>query len=82
MQRRLTIDAKRDLPVYPSFIQLRKFSYYAINNRLDEVGVKRIRRLGSSNEFEQIREYVRGDNFRKINWSATARKRELMVNQY
>jgi uncharacterized protein (DUF58 family) len=82
IQRRLTIDAKIDLPVYPSFIQLRKFSYYAINNRLDEVGVKRIRRLGSSNEFEQIREYVRGDDFRKINWSATARKRELMVNQY
>ncbi len=82
IQRRITVPAKCFLPVYPSFIQLRKFSYYAINNRLDEVGVKRIRRLGSSNEFEQIREYVRGDDFRKINWAATARKRELMVNQY
>ena len=82
IQRRVTVSAESTLPVYPSFIQLRKYSYYAINNRLDEIGVKRIRRLGSSNEFEQIREHVRGDDFRKINWTATARKRELMVNQY
>ena len=38
--------------------------------------------MGASNEFEQIREYVKGDDFRKINWNATARKRELMVNEY
>jgi uncharacterized protein (DUF58 family) len=82
VQRRVTVPAQINLPVYPSFLQLRKFSYYTIHNRLDEVGLKRIRRLGSSNEFEQIREYVRGDDFRKINWTATARKRELMVNQY
>ena len=81
-QRKVTIAAGRRVAVYPSFMQLRKYSFYAIHNRLDELGVKRVRRLGSSQEFEQIREYVRGDDFRKINWAATARKRELMVNEY
>jgi uncharacterized protein (DUF58 family) len=33
-------------------------------------------------EFEQIRDYVQGDDFRTINWKATARRTHLMVNQY
>jgi uncharacterized protein (DUF58 family) len=33
-------------------------------------------------EFEQIKEYVRGDDYRTINWKATARKEALMVNNY
>ena len=80
--RKFTVNVSQDAAVYPSFIQLRKYAYFAIHNRLDEIGIKNIRRLGASNEFEQIREYVKGDDFRKINWNATARKRELMVNEY
>jgi uncharacterized protein (DUF58 family) len=33
-------------------------------------------------EFDQIKEYVRGDDVRSINWKATARANDLMVNQY
>lgn len=33
-------------------------------------------------EFEHIKEYVRGDDYRTINWKATARKADLMVNNY
>ena len=54
----------------------------AISNRLSEVGVKKIRRIGHSMEFEQIKEYVRGDDYRTINWKATARKGQLMMNNY
>jgi uncharacterized protein (DUF58 family) len=45
-------------------------------------GIKKIRRLGHNNEFEQIKTYVVGDDFRTINWKATSRRHELMVNQY
>ena len=45
-------------------------------------GIKKIRRLGHNNEFEQIKNYVQGDEIRTINWKATSRKNELMVNQY
>lgn len=70
------------VPVYPSFIQMRKYELLAISNRLTEVGVKKIRRMGMNREFEQIKEYVQGDDYRTINWKATARKSRIMVNQY
>jgi len=41
-----------------------------------------VRRIGHSYEFEQIKNYVRGDDYRSINWKATSRRHELMVNQY
>lgn len=81
-QRRFIIKAKEAVPVYPSFIQMRKFEMYAISNRLTDLGVKKIRRLGHTMEFDQIKEYVRGDDIRSINWKATARSNNLMVNQY
>lgn len=54
----------------------------AISNRLQELGVRKVRRIGHSMEFEQIKEYVRGDDYRTINWKATARKDALMVNNF
>ena len=68
--------------VYPAFLQMKKYQLLAASNRLTEIGVKPIRRLGHSTEFEQIKEYVRGDDYRTINWKATARSNKLMVNQY
>ncbi len=70
------------VPVYPSFLQMRKYELLAIHNRLTEVGVKKIRKIGHNQEFEMIREYVGGDDIRTLNWKATARRSRLMVNQY
>ncbi|MGC3944168.1 MAG: DUF58 domain-containing protein [Chryseolinea sp.] len=81
-KRRFKFSADVVVPVYPSFIQMRKLELMAISNRLTEVGVKRIRRIGQNMEFELIKEYVSGDDFRTVNWRATARKNTLMVNHY
>lgn len=70
------------VPTYPSYIQMRKYQLMAISNRLTEMGVKQIRRLGHTTEFEQIKDYVIGDDYRTVNWKATARSGQLMVNQY
>ena len=70
------------LPVYPGFLQMRKYELMAISNRLHDLGVKKIRKIGNNREFEQIKEYVKGDDYRSINWRATARRSKLMVNQY
>lgn len=67
---------------YPSFIKLRQYELMAISNRLSDQGMKKIRKAGHSTEFEQIKEYVQGDDIRTINWKATARKSQLMVNHY
>ena len=45
-------------------------------------GIKKMRRLGHSYEFEQIKTYVQGDDIRSVNWKATSRRNQLMVNQY
>ncbi|MBE7179394.1 MAG: DUF58 domain-containing protein, partial [Mucilaginibacter polytrichastri] len=70
------------LPVYPSFLQMRRYELMAISNRLTEIGIKKIRRVGHSMEFEQVKPYVQGDDFRSVNWKASARRDELMVNSY
>ncbi|HBX67419.1 MAG: DUF58 domain-containing protein [Balneola sp.] len=82
VRRKISIPAQQTVPVYPSFIQMRKFKMYAISNRLTDIGIKKIRRVGHTMEFDQIKEYVRGDDVRSINWKATARANDLMVNQY
>ena len=67
---------------YPSFIQLRKYDMMAFSNQLSQYGLKRIRRIGHTMEFEQIKDYTQGDDLRTINWKATSKKNVLMVNQY
>jgi len=81
-KRRFIFPAAKTIKVYPSYIQMRRYQLLAVNNRLQEAGVKRVRKLGHSMEFEQIKEYVRGDDYRTINWKATARKTDLMVNNF
>jgi len=82
VSRRFNFVQAEVLPVYPSFLQMRKYELMAISNRLNEIGIKKIRRLGHSLEFEQVKNYVAGDDYRTINWKATARQGNLMVNNY
>lgn len=82
LKRRLKHVADKMVPVFPSYIQMRKYELLAISNRLTETGIKKIRRIGHNLEFEQIKKYVAGDDIRTINWKATARKNDLMVNHY
>ena len=82
VQRRYRFSQDMMVPVYPSFMQMRKFELLAISNQLTDAGIKKIRRRGNNAEFEQIKEYVAGDDYRTINWKATARKNKLMINQY
>ena len=81
-ERKISGGEEQKVKVYPAFLQMRQFELMAISNRLTEFGVKQIRKMGQSMEFEQIRQYVLGDDYRLINWKATARKNSLMVNQY
>ena len=82
VKRKFTFDADIDIPVYPSFIQLKKYELLAFSNKLMQHGMKKVRRLGHTMEFEKIKEYVAGDDFRTVNWKATAKSNKLMVNQY
>jgi uncharacterized protein (DUF58 family) len=82
VSRRFTLEASTMIPVYPSYLQMRRYELLATASRLTESGIKRIRRLGHTLEFERIKNYVTGDDIRTLNWKATARRNHLMVNQY
>jgi uncharacterized protein (DUF58 family) len=82
IERKFIFDNDITVPVYPSFIQMRKYELLAISQRLVDAGIKKIRRIGQNTEFDQIKEYVSGDDPRTVNWKATARKNRLMVNTY
>jgi uncharacterized protein (DUF58 family) len=80
--RRFQFGKDAMVPNYPSFLQLRKYMLMAFSNKLLEYGLKKIRRIGHTMEFEQIKDYVTGDDIRNINWKATAKRNQLMVNQF
>jgi len=81
-ERKFVLREKYQVPCYPSFIQMRKYQLLATTDRLMEMGIKRIRRIGMTTEFDHIREYVRGDEYRHMNWKASAKHNKLLVNQY
>lgn len=81
--RRIKNEGHQVVKVLPSFLALRQFELLAYSNNLAEAGSRKIRKIGHSLEFEQIKEYVTGDDIRSINWKATARKGgQLMVNNF
>jgi uncharacterized protein (DUF58 family) len=81
-KRKFVFDANREVAVYPAYLQLRKYELMAVSRDLFESGAKRMKRIGHSYEFDRIRKYVPGDDYRDINWKATARNGSLMANQY
>jgi uncharacterized protein (DUF58 family) len=82
VERRLIFEQPQDVDVYPSIIQMKQYELRAMRHIAHDTGIKKMRRIGHSYEFEQIKNYVQGDDFRSINWKASSRRATLMVNQY
>lgn len=82
VSRRHIVGMPQMVPTYPSVIQMKKYELLAFAKTATMEGIKKVRRLGHSYEFEQIKTYVQGDDVRSINWKATSRRSQLMVNQY
>ncbi len=82
VERRLVYKQPQEVNVYPSIIQMKRYELRAMRQIAHESGVKKMRRIGHSYEFEQIKNYVEGDDFRSVNWKASGRRGTLMVNQY
>lgn len=82
LERRVIIETPQSVLVYPSVLQMKNFEFLMFSQQTQQRGIKKIRRLGHNNEFEQIKNYIQGDDIRTINWKATSRRSELMVNQY
>ncbi len=82
IQRKITKDISESVAVFPSFIQMKKYEMQVFSQTASLTGIRRIREIGENDEFEHIRNYSQGDNIKSINWKATSRRNELMVNQF
>jgi uncharacterized protein (DUF58 family) len=82
LARRTIYPHQAPVHVYPSILQMKRFEQMLFQQNKLQTGIRRVRKIGMSREFEQIRTYVPGDEIKSINWKATSRKNELMVNQY
>lgn len=81
-RRFLSYNVESDLHVYPDMKQLSEFAVLARTNRLSLMGVRRTRRIGQDNEFERLRDYTLDDNYKYIDWHATARRNKLTVKDF
>lgn len=71
-----------EVKVYPNLLQLREYELLSRMERLQDLGVHLLHRRGEGTQFESLREYVPDDEFRRIDWKATARKRKPITRQY
>lgn len=82
LERRISHKIDKAVPVYPSVIDMRKYELRHMDRTVMFYGMKRIRKVGNSTEFDQIKDYIQGDDVQHINWKATSRSNRLMVNHY
>ena len=80
--RRSTVDAEDELLVQPGVRDLSRERGHSLRHGLRAPGPRRSRRWGEGREFESMREYVRGDDPRAIDWKASARRRKYLVRDY
>lgn len=81
-QRLLSPPAVREIHVYPNLKQVEEYAVLARTNRLNQMGVRRTRRIGQDNEFESLRDYSYDDTYNHIDWLSTARRHRLTVREY
>jgi uncharacterized protein (DUF58 family) len=79
--RQVNIDAEATVKVYPDVQAVRVYDLMARQDR-DPAAIRASRIRGGESEFERLREYRRGDEFRSIDWKATARRQKLISREY
>ncbi len=82
IERHLIFEDNETVAVYPSFHKLKQIEMLSFAEMKNLLGLKKVRHIGYNKEFEQVKEYVIGNEIKHINWKATARKNKLMVNQF
>jgi len=80
--RQQKVPAAQPVRVYPNILALREFDLLKQRGRLNEVGIRKSRARGLGMEFESLRDYGEGDDYRKVDWKASARRGKLVVREY
>ncbi len=71
-----------EVSVFPDMVAARRLASLVQHGTFALEGRRRRGPIGLGTEFESIRAYVPGDDIRQVNWAATARSDQPMVNQW
>lgn len=81
VRRTARFEAPHEVLVTPSLAGVRHYRLLALHHRLREAGVRAVRRRGEGTSFSSLRDYVPGDDPRRIDWKATARRSRLTTRE-
>ncbi len=76
------VPARQQVRVYPDLLQVHRYELLARKIHLQQAGFRLIRRRGEGTEFESLRDYVPDDDFRDIDWKASARRSKPITREY
>ncbi|SNS59902.1 Uncharacterized conserved protein, DUF58 family, contains vWF domain [Anaerovirgula multivorans] len=82
IKKDIRIHHTEEYKVYPSLKNLKKYHLMLRKDNLVKSGENLLKKRSDGRDFESLREYVKGDDVRKINWIKSARENKLIVNQY
>ncbi|MDR1383088.1 MAG: DUF58 domain-containing protein [Planctomycetaceae bacterium] len=81
-RRYITLSCQSEICVYPNLRQMTEYDLLARADRLHQLGVRTARRVGHDNDFERLRDYQLDDQYKFIDWTATARRQKLTVKDF
>jgi len=82
IERQARFQGHQGYAVEPALLRLSETLRLAASDRWQDLGVRTLRRHGGEHEFESLREYVPGDEVRRVDWKAFARRGKPMVRRY
>jgi len=80
--RQRTVPQAEEVNVYPNLTEVQKYDLLARRGLLREMGLRSSRHRDRGTEFESLRDYLPDDDFRRINWKATARRQRPVTTLY
>jgi uncharacterized protein (DUF58 family) len=80
--RQISFPMKRKVKVYPNLLEMRRYDICQRHTYAVQPGRRVVRFRGKGTDFESLREYVPDDDFRTIDWKASARRGKLITRQY
>jgi len=81
-RRQAKLPQHMQVKVYPNLLELKKYVILARRGHFSETGLKHSKLYGEGTEFESLRDYLPDDDYRRINWKASARSGRPISEEY
>ncbi len=80
--RQFRREAPLSVRVYPDVSEVSRYELRLRQGKLRDMGLHLLRLRGRGTEFESLRDYTRDDEYKNINWKASARRGKLIATDY